>query len=714
MFTSGSTGRPKGVVQSHMGLVYLIEAFAGSVRLDRADTLAMTSSFAFDSAIMDMFGAWFRGAAWSPIDLGASDMDPLVAIKNVGATVLHAAPSVLRSLASGATASEHSLEPVHSVRAVVLGGEPAFASDSDLVRRLFPRCSLLINGMGMSESSLTLQWRDEKITAGFQGSLPIGTAVAGNTIRLVDADGRPTDLFGEIEISSPTLAMGYITSEGSHPIGEPHGAGLRRFRTGDLARMRPDGNLEHAGRKDLQIKVLGVRIEPAEVREALMGLDGIRSAVVYPLLASVHAGEQQSLCAAVVPDPGSRLDGPRIRSLLSGRLPRAMIPASILMVDSIPLAGNGKPDFAALRTLSTERDAVCAGAADRAMTVTEHAIAQCFAEVLSQDSVGVTDDFFQLGGNSLLALRAFARLRDRLGTHLPVIAMFRAPTPERLAALIDADESLSGERALAHLGGDLNLPHVYFAPGIGGNPHSFSPIAALIAQHRCCMGYQLPGVLGQRDPMQSIESIAEDLAAHIPVVMDDTAPDLIGYSFGGTLALQAALRFQRQGRSPGALIMIDAHFMPGMPKKGRLGRAIAHVRQLSSAGSRGRIAYLLKRFRGDRPERELRGVYQTDESLKPIKRLIEVNRRALHEYRPAVKYQGDLLLFRARQPGWMRFHHDDGANGWRACVSGRIEVVEIDLDHNRVLHSDAAPFLWERMKPWLCAASRGERMGPAQ
>lgn len=690
LFTSGTTGVPKGVVQSHAGLVTLIEAFADSVRLTHQDTIAMTSSMSFDSAIMDLFGAWFRGAEWRPVDLSDARSADIS-----GATVVHAAPSVLRALGGGGDAV------FPGVRAVVLGGEPAHSTDADCARRLFPDHSLLVNGMGMSESSLTVQWRGDPAGVA-DGPLPIGVPVAGNRVRLLDSDARPTDGYGEVEITSESLALGYLRDGSIEPIGEPLPERLRRFRTGDLARTLPDGTLEHAGRRDLQAKVMGVRVEPQDVRLAITAIAGVRDAVVRLVPETDQPGVDARLGAIVAVDPG----GPGIdvlRARLSERLPRAMVPGVIHRVDAIPVRGNGKPDARAIDAALLEASRARPGKPlidAREPNDTERTIAACFQAVLGMP-VGLGDDFFRMGGNSLRALRVFAMLRERLGTDLPVVTMFRAPTPEQLAALIDSDPNASGERSLIALAGSPGDRPLYFAPGIGGNPHSFASLVETLGKSRYCEGYQLPGVLGLRDPLGSIEQLAEEFVSGIPVTSDDRAPDLIGYSFGGTIALQTAIQFQRQGKSAGALILIDSHHMLGLPKKSRAGRAIVHAGQIVTASGESRRAYIAQRIRRSRsdPERE-RGA-QPEAVLKDVAALIETNRAALTAYRPPLRYEGDVLLFRARQPGWMRYHRDDGANGWRSCVSGTIRVVDVDVEHNRILHADATHLLLDEINAWL-------------
>lgn len=686
LFTSGSTGTPKGVVQTHAGLCAQMDAFADSVGITPYDRIGMTSSHAFDSAVMDMFGAWFTGAAWCPLSLDTAEAPAAQAARR-GVTILHAAPSVLRSMGEQNT-------PANSVRTVVLGGEPARREDLRIVRRLFPGCTLVANGMGMSESSLTVQWRAHPSLPIPGNRLPIGGATAGVSVALRSPDGQHTDLLGEIEILTDRLAHGVIdpaTGE-TKPIGQPTEGNTRRFATGDLARVRPDGSLEHLGRADAQLKVSGVRIEPGEVRAALCALrDVLDAAVVGDTSDAGHA----ILCAAVVPAPGQITTPAAIRDQLADHLPRAMLPARIAVLKALPRTGGGKVSIPAVRAACRNAGAA-AEHARAAETDTERTIAQTFAETLGLDTVGGDDDFFALGGTSLLALRAFAKLRDRLGTDLPVITMFRAPTPIRLAALISDEDDPHTDRSLVAMGKGSGTP-VCFLPGIGGNPHSFTPIAARLEGNHPSHGYQLPGVMGESKPLTSIGAIVEHLLERLP----DAAPALVGYSFGGTLAFETALQLQRQGRTPAAVILVDAHYMPGLPRRTFAGRAAAHARSMLAAPGAGRLTYLSKRVSRKRKPRTLGGLYQTDETLASVKELILANRHALEAYRAREHYRGDALLFRAQQPGWMRFHRDDGANGWRSVIKGNVRVVEIDVPHNRVLHESSADELARHIADWL-------------
>ncbi|MFK7883217.1 MAG: amino acid adenylation domain-containing protein [Phycisphaerales bacterium] len=701
LFTSGTTGTPCGVIQTHAGLCEQMEVFADSVGMTEHDRVGMTSSHAFDSAVMDMFGAWFRGAAWCPISLESADESGIMqAIDEAGITVLHAAPSVLRTIVSGDVRCE-------MVRGVVLGGEPASSADLVRIETHFPACALVVNGMGMSESSLTVQWRGRPGASVESTRLPIGAATPGVSIRLLDLAGEETDAVGQLEIESRRIARGVLQGQSRDvtSIGRLTSEGTTRFATGDLVRVRPDGMLEHIGRCDQQVKVSGVRIEPEEVRAAICNMEGVQDAAIVTDYRRrfTDAEPEQILCAAVVQERGRGLDGSAIRSALTDQLPRAMLPTRIVVVEALPRTGGGKVNVHAVRDLCQQSGDVSQVSGDAPVGMVR-VITEVFAQVLGRDSVGPSDDFFAIGGSSLAALRAFAKLREKLGTNLPVITMFRAPTAEQLASIIRSDPDAGGERAIVPLSspdGDA----AYFLPGIGGNPHSFAPVVDRLSVDHACLGFQLPGVLGELEPLESIEAQAELFLKSVGVEELGVAPPLVGYSYGGSLALEVALRWQRRGVRPGPVIFIDAHFMPGLKRKGARSRAVVHALEFLKGSGGSRRAYLSKRLKTQSKVRRLGGVYETDRSLESIRRLILANRVALNAYRPAEQYQGNVLLFRARQPDWIRFHHDDKVNGWRAAVGGNIRVVEMDVEHNRVLHQQCSELLEAEIRRELGSTS---------
>jgi len=685
MFTSGSTGTPKGVLQSHAAVHEHNTVFADSLLLTPSDRVLMLSSQGFDAAPMDMYSAWLTGAAWCPFDLQHARADELIPfIENTGITVFHSAPSVLRWFA-GLGANPQALR---SVRVVAMGGEPACSDDLRTIRALFPRCERIINGLGLTESSVSFQQvLTPEQAAVVESQVPIGSATAGVRARLVDADGVPTTLFGELEIESRRIARGYWNPEtgDADPIGIPSDSGSVRFRTGDLAGMKADGSLVHRGRKDQQVQVHGCRVEIGEVLTAARAIKGIADAAV--LAQRIPDGDHK-LIAYIVQGPGSPISVSQIRRELGAVLPGYMVPGEIRIVEDIPRVGGGKIDQTALRALSEAPDGDRSNSGVVCESPTAEAVARVYRAVLDCAEVNGDSDFFLLGGTSLKAIRVFAQLREKLGTGIPVSAIFRCPTPNALGAMISSEHPAPVDTAFIPMKSGQSRT-VYMLPGVGGHPLGFGPMIAHTTCDNRMLGVQLPGLDDHTELIDQIPDLAAYIIKRMDIKPTDPSPDLVGYSFGGALGFEIAYQLQELGHAPGQLVMLDSHNLNGLDRKSSAGLLMEHLLSVLGKGETNGLRYLLDKLRGH-------GVTSTtamtnDTGDPRIDRMIRVNRRAVVGYRPAGVYRGQITLVRAQQPDWLRYHLDDGQNGWaRWTAPGKIRVINLDVRHMSLLQQTNA------------------------
>jgi natural product biosynthesis luciferase-like monooxygenase protein/amino acid adenylation domain-containing protein len=413
LYTSGSSGRPKAVRQSQAGVLAHASRFASSIGLGPEDRLCSTASFAFDAAVMDIFGCAITGATLrlaSPTRLG---LDQIRSRMIADATILHTTPSLFRLLAT---------EPLGSaMRAVVLGGELVQAGDLELFASAAPEGCIFVNGFGPSESTTATQWfadREAQCAA-----VPIGAQVDGTTVRLVGPDRTPCPgpwAEGEIVIESDAVALGYLgtcdENERFSSIGD-----ARSYRTGDLGRRRPSGGIDYLGRLDDQVQIGGVRVEPAEVARVLASLPGVSAAEVF----AVGEVDDTRLEGWVTP---AGVDTQALLSELRRRLPPSFVPSRLHGVRAFELLANGKVDRDKLRPAGPER----APDPGRPGGAAVETIARCFERVLGRP-VGPDDGFFDLGGHSLDALRACGRLERELGRPVPLQTLFEHASPASLA-----------------------------------------------------------------------------------------------------------------------------------------------------------------------------------------------------------------------------------------------------------------------------------------
>ena len=426
LYTSGSTGRPKGVVQKHRNLLHFVRTYTNSCRITPDDRIAWLHSITFSASNMNVYPALLNGAAVYPHDVKRRGVDGLAELlMGERITVCQCVPTVFRHFLSGLTGEER----FPDLRVFELGGEPVYRRDVELFRvRVGTHC-VLVNRLAFTEASVAAQYF---ITADIElpaSAVPVGRPAEGMEILVLGEDGREAgrEEVGEIALRSHHLSPGYWRRPDLTAKAFTNGGGPRTYRTGDMGRIRADGLLEYAGRKDFRVKVRGYTIEVAEVEAALLEIGGVKSAVV--VAREDHRGDQR-LVAYLVP-AGMAPTADELRTRLGDRLPDFMVPSAFMVLDAFPLTSTGKLDRLALPAPDLTQVETAGGyAAPR--TDTEAKVAAIWAEVFALDRVGIHDDFFALGGHSLLAGRIAARIRQAYGVDLSLGALFDAPTVAEL------------------------------------------------------------------------------------------------------------------------------------------------------------------------------------------------------------------------------------------------------------------------------------------
>jgi amino acid adenylation domain-containing protein len=491
LYTSGSTGRPKGVVQNHRNVLWDIREYTNTLHICPDDRMTLLYSCSVNGAVRGIFGALLNGAALYPLDIKEQGLNGLAdLLSGEEITFFHSVPSVFRHFVATLTGTER----FPKLRLIRFGGERVLARDVESYREHFPDECLLYTGMGATETGHVRHYFLDKRTPVTAGVVPTGYAVEGKEVLLLDDAGRESTAGhpGEIAVRSRYLALGYWHKPDATRaafLSDPAGGPERIFRTGDIGRMHPDGCLEHLGRKDFQVKVRGYRIEIAEIETALLGLAGVRDAVV---VAREDGPGEQQLVAYVVPEPAQAPVVGELRGLLKDELPEHMVPSAFVLLEALPLTPNGKVDRRALpppvRTCPGSNGTVVAP-----RTPVEEVLAGIWADALGLERVGVDDNFFELGGHSLLATRVLARLRDTLQVDLPLRSFFDRPTVAALAEVVRS-ESLSQ--------GDRSAPPILPAPRDGELPLSFTQQRLWFLQQLdpASQAYHVPATLRFRGP----------------------------------------------------------------------------------------------------------------------------------------------------------------------------------------------------------------------
>jgi amino acid adenylation domain-containing protein len=422
IYTSGSTGRPNGIVGTHRGLRNLAEIQSSLVRVGPGDRVLQFHSPGFDVSLSELATALCSGAELvvvpRPDRTPGPDLTRVLADQAI--TVADLAPVVLGAMEPAA---------VPRLRSLTIGGEPC-APD---VAAAWARGREFVNAYGPTETTVTATAARH---TGDQGAMPIGRPIAG--ARAYVLDGRlepvPIGVAGELYVGGAGVARGYLGNPAltaARFLPDPYapGAGQRMYRTGDMVRHRADGQLEFLGRADAQVKIRGYRIEPGEIEARLRACPGVRECAV--VVREDRAGDRR-LVGYLVGDPGG-LDAIRYR--LGRELPGYMAPSAFVFVPALPLTASGKLDAAALPAPGSNRPADATVAAPRGAA--EETVATVWREVLGLPEVGIHDNFFDLGGNSMLLVKVQSRLTAASGTEIPAVELFRHPTVAALARYLE-------------------------------------------------------------------------------------------------------------------------------------------------------------------------------------------------------------------------------------------------------------------------------------
>ncbi|WP_156623126.1 non-ribosomal peptide synthetase, partial [Mycobacterium sp. 1164966.3] len=687
IYTSGTTGVPKGVAVNHHNVIQLFDALDAGVELAPGQVWTQFHSLAFDFSVWEIWGALLHGGRLVvvPDEVTRSPQDFHDLLVAEGVSVLTQTPSAVAML------SPAGLEAA----ALVIGAEPCPA---ELVDRWAPG-RVMINVYGPTETTMWAA-KSAPLTAG-SGSPPIGSPVPGAAFFVLDGWLRPvpTGVVGELYIVGRGVGCGYwrragLTAsrfvacpfvDGADVPAQPGQPGQRMYRTGDLVRWRPDGQLDYLGRVDEQVKIRGYRIELGEVQAALAGLNGVEQAVVI-------AREDQPGDKRLVGYITGTADPAETRAALAARLPAYMIPAAVVALDEWPMTVNGKLDRRALPApeyQGTDRYRAPA-------TPTEETLADIYAAVLGLERVGVDDSFFDLGGDSLSAMRVIAEINTRLGTHVAVRTLFHAPSVRTLSRQLGTDASELEVVPVEVLKEGTGVPLFCIHPG-GGMSWPYQRLSHYLD----CPIIGIQQLLeGDETEPRSIRQMARNYADRIQEVNPSGPYNLLGWSFGGLVAHEIAVELRQRGYVIGRLIILDAQFslegatVPNHPFEDK--------QMLEEAF----------RFCGiDIPEQDEPVTYEQLEKVMlergvtefpRYKRLVDwliqnfnKNMELQRTHEPRI-FDGDVTVFSAA-----RDESDRGSylvQAWRPHVAGDITEYPVDCPHEEMLTVESLNLYGQQLK----------------
>ena len=435
LYTSGSTGKPKGVFKDHRGILHNIRAYTNDVHVSMHDGLTLLHSCATNASVRNLLGSLLNGATLYPFDLRSESVAALANwLNREKITIFHAAASLFRALTDVLSADEH----FDHLRLIQLSSESISAED---VKRFKEHCTaqcIFANRLGTTETDTLARWfikHDDPDPDDL--NVPAGFPTEGTEILIIDDDHNPVevDAIGEIVVKSRHLALGYWQQPEltmAKFIPDPNGGEERLYFTGDLGRMTATGCLVHLGRKDFTTKLRGQTVILSQIEAALGEHPSIKQIAVVPV--SRPDGDPQ-LVAYAVPNFAGAATSKGLRQYLRRKLPDYMVPSAFVMLDELPLTPAGKVDRSKLPAPGPQRpESEVLYVAPR--TPTEQILAGIWADTLHLESVGIHDNFFDLGGHSLAASRVISRVIQTFKLDLPLQALFDVPTVAQMAEVV--------------------------------------------------------------------------------------------------------------------------------------------------------------------------------------------------------------------------------------------------------------------------------------
>lgn len=697
IYTSGSTGIPKGVEVAHRSLANLLMSMRDRPGITERDTFLSVTTLSFDIAALELFLPLICGARMVIASSATAQNGQLLLqrLKSCAATMMQGTPATWRMLVDAGWQGDPQIK-------VLCGGE---ALSRDLADDLLKRSSSVWNLYGPTETTI---WSAASQLQIGEAPVDIGEPIANTTLHVLDASGEllPIGVPGELHIGGSGLARGYrnlpeLTREKFSADRLSSETGARLYKTGDLVRRISGDRLQFLGRLDDQVKVRGFRIELGEVGTALRRHPAIREAAVDAQTDSV--GEKH-LVAYLVPRslPAPAVDD--LRAFLEDKLPAYMMPAKFVFLNALPLTPNGKLDRRALPFPSTIAKSVPAFVSPQ--NPTEKKLCDVWEAVLDVRPIGITQNFFDLGGHSLLVARMIARIEGVFGRRFSLVDVFQAPTIEQMAKLLtrSIDPVPSGIVEIQPRGTKPPLLWVRGGPLL-------LPLTQRLGTDQPVLGIYLTTQEAAELPQPcTVEQIAGLFVRKIKKLQPVGPYYLGGLCIDGVLAYEMARQLREQHEEIALLAMVDAHnplFYNDFSEEGRfliMRRRVAyHLGKIAKLKWKNLGAYVSERWDGvnrrmDRLKWEIAYHLHRNQSQGGIVDLDYIVHPAANFYQPGF-YAGPVSFFQSTD--WPRSKYWDFQLGWRNLVRGSLNVYRIPGGHKSTFYEANVEVLASRLKQCL-------------
>jgi amino acid adenylation domain-containing protein len=713
IYTSGSTGKPKGVQIRHGGVTNLLTAMQTTPGMTAADKFLCITTISFDMAVPELYLPLSVGAKIVLVsrEVAADGTRLLQSIDRLKPTTIQATPATWQMLLAVGWTNSLPLK-------ILCGGE---ALSPKLAERLLARATSVWNMYGPTEATVWATAYDVNQTQvsidDRVSSISIGKPLGNVRVYILDAHLQPVPIgiSGELYIGGVCLAQGYLNRPEltaqkfiANPFLDSSTVGVsdsqtfdRLYKTGDLARYLPDGNIDYFGRIDNQVKLRGFRIELGEIETLLAQHPAIDQVTV--IVREDNPGDRRLVAYCVANcDAPPKID--RLREFIAQKVPNYMVPAMFSIQSALPMTPNGKVDRRALPVPDyTRADFVATFVAPQ--DEIEIKLTEIWQRILGSNSIGIKDNFFDLGGHSLLAVSLFNEIEKIWGQSLPLATLFQLQTIEKLADLLRQDGYTASWSSLVLIqAGTTAQPPLFCIHPVGGNTLEYYQLANYLGTDRAIYGLQSQGLNGLQQPLTQIEQMASQYIQEMLAVQPDGPYLLLGYSFGGFIAFEIAQQLQTSGKEVAFLALLDCiaptigHLRPSFVKSIQI-----HLNNLWQLKTKERLKYIRDRIdyrlnNVDYKEFVIRGLSEVAPPSPQLLNLIDVNLQAEREY-IARPYSGDVNIFRCQVQSLSHSLYPD--LGWRELVSGRLEVYNIPSAHYGFLRDPSVQIVAEKLNACL-------------
>ncbi len=683
-YTSGSTGRPKGVVVPHLGVVRLVRN-TNYIIISEGDRIAQAATLSFDAATFEIWGALLNGGVVVGLDR-ETILAPRIfsdALRNYRIDILFLTTALVNQC------SRENPDIFSPLKCLLFGGE---AVEPEYIRRIMENGApqRLVHVYGPTENSTFSVWHQIDSVAKDAATIPIGRPIANTQCYVLDRQCRPVPIGvpGELCLAGDGLALGYhsqadLTAKAFPDLTLDNANRMRLYKTGDRVRYLPDGALEFIGRQDRQVKIRGFRIELGEIESVLSDLSAVEACFVC--VSEDCPGEKRIIAYMVMAQDYSFAEKD-LREKLATRLPNYMIPSYFVPLAKMPLNKNGKVDINALPKPEPKKD-IGDNETLAPRTALEKQLVRIWEDCLNVKPIGIRDNFFDLGGHSILAMRLLYEMERKTGLSCPMNYLFQWPTIEAITAASGKPLNTELPRSIVLLKKGAAERPMFLLHAGGPSLLFYRPLVQRLQSDRSIYGIQSAFLEKLETPIESVQALAQYYIDQVRRVQPQGPYSIGGASFGGVVAYEMARQLTSMGEAIESLILFDS-FVP--PVKYRLISKQWYRLHLMGIRQTG-VGYLAnkikKRFSHEAvkvKKRWQRGKAQNDEKFtihtteRHSDKTLNVHRMLNHQYCPG-EYSGKVIVIHALEVKRDRINPDED-HGW-SHYARDVEVIRCPGGH---------------------------------